>query len=332
MTLRLAITPGEPAGIGPDVVIQAAQTPCPAERVVFGDPDLLQARAKELGLPLNLIPLDTTSPPQQLPPSTLAFHALTLRCPVQAGNADARNSPYVMDTLRAATQACLEGHCDALVTGPVHKGLIHEAGIPFSGHTEFLAEYTQSEQVVMLLAAPGLRVALATTHLPLKEVAAAITPALLENILLVLDRDLARYFCKSRPHIFVCGLNPHAGDHGALGREEMDIIIPTLDRLRAKGLHITGPLSADTIFSDKNRQQADVFLAMYHDQGLPVLKSQGFGEAVNVTLGLNIIRTSVDHGTAFELAGTGRADNGSFHAATQMAITMCEHRHQHRNS
>lgn len=326
MTLRLAITPGEPAGIGPDIVIQAAQVPCQAERVVFCDPELLQARAKQLGLPLILKPLDTRSAPQQQPPSTLAFHALPLRCPVQAGKADARNSPYVMDTLRAATQACLDGYCSALITGPVHKGLINEAGIPFSGHTEFLAEYTGSQQVVMLLATPDLRVALATTHLPLKDVPAAITSGLLEDILLTLDKDLSHYFCKSRPHIFVCGLNPHAGDKGALGREEIDVIMPTLETLRAKGLHITGPLSADTIFSDKNRQQADVFLAMYHDQGLPVLKYHGFGEAVNVTLGLNIIRTSVDHGTAFDLAGTGRADTGSFHAATQMAIAMCEHR------
>ena len=211
------------------------------------------------------------------------------------------------------------------MTGPVNKGLIHAAGFEFHGHTEYLATKTGSPHVVMMLATPKLRIALATTHLPLRKVADAITPVLVENTIRVLHRDLARYFTTRVPRILVCGLNPHAGDQGALGQEEIQIIQPVIERLAKEGIAVSGPFSADTIFSASNLAQADVFLAMYHDQGLPVLKSQGFGEAVNVTLGLNIIRTSVDHGTAFELAGTGRADSGSLHQAIMMAHHMCLH-------
>lgn len=325
MTLRLAITPGEPAGIGPDILVQASQQSCAAERVAFCDPDLLRARATLLNLPLILQPFDPLSKPQPQPAGVLSVYPVALQHAVQPGKPDARHARYVLDTLTAATRACMNHHCHGLVTGPVHKGLMNEGGIRFSGHTEFLAEYTHSEQVVMMLAAPDLRVALATTHLPLREVPDAITGPHLEKILFTLDRDLKRYFCKTQPHIFVCGLNPHAGDNGVLGREEIEVITPVLDALRRQGLRITGPLSADTIFSGINRQQADVFLAMYHDQGLPVLKYHGFGEAVNVTLGLNIIRTSVDHGTAFDLAGTGHADPGSLDAAIRMALEMCSH-------
>lgn len=325
MTLRLAITPGEPAGIGPDILVQACQQACTAERVAFCDPELLRSRAALLKLPLTLQAYNPLSKPQPQPAGVLSVQPVSLQRMVEPGKPDAGHARYVLETLTAATQACMDYHCHGLVTGPVHKGLMNEGGIRFSGHTEFLAEYTHSEQVVMMLAAPGLRVALATTHLPLREVPDAITAPHLEKILRTLDRDLTRYFCKARPHIFVCGLNPHAGDNGALGREEIEVIAPTLESLRRHGLHITGPLSADTIFSNTNRQQADVFLAMYHDQGLPVLKYHGFAEAVNVTLGLNIIRTSVDHGTAFDLAGTGHADPGSFNAAIRMALEMCGH-------
>ena len=245
-----------------------------------------------------------------------------LAVPCQPGTLDQRNATYVLDTLRLAGEGCLAGHFSAVVTAPVHKGIINDAGVPFSGHTEFFAELTHTEQVVMMLACPGLRVALATTHLPLRAVADAITPSLLERVIGILQADLISKFGITAPRILVCGLNPHAGEDGHLGREELDIIIPTLNRLRAQGMDLVGPLPADTLFTPKHLDQADAVLAMYHDQGLPVLKHKGFGQAVNITLGMPIIRTSVDHGTALDLAGKGTANAGSLLVAMDTAAQM----------
>ena len=320
-TLKLALTPGEPAGIGPDLAIQLVQQPLPVELVAFADPTLLRERAARLGLPLSLIPHEPHRPPRLPNAGELSIAPTPLRTPAEAGRLDPANADYVLDTLRAATRACLAGEVTGLVTGPVHKGVINEAGIPFTGHTEFLAEFAGGYPV-MMLAAGHLRVALATTHLPLREVADAITPALLEQVCRILDHDLRARFRLARPRILVAGLNPHAGEGGHLGREEIDIIEPVLGRLRGEGLDLVGPLPADTLFTRDRLQHADAVLAMYHDQGLPVLKYAGFGEAVNITLGLPLLRTSVDHGTALELAGTGRARVDSLRQAVLMALTM----------
>jgi len=320
--LRIALTPGEPAGIGPDLCIQLAQREQAAELVAVADPDLLAARAEALGLPLTLRPFEPRAAARPGPAGTLTCQPVALRAPVRAGHLDPANAEYVLATLAAAVDGCLDGTFAALVTGPVHKGVINDAGIAFSGHTEFLAERTGTPRVVMMLTAPGLRVALATTHLPLAEVSAAITPRLLEEVVTVLDADLRRRFGIAEPRLLVCGLNPHAGEGGHLGREEVEVIAPTLERLRARGLHLMGPLPADTLFTPKYLEHADAVLAMYHDQGLPVLKHLGFGRAVNITLGLPIVRTSVDHGTALELAGRGGADVGSLAAALECALEL----------
>lgn len=320
MILRLAVTPGEPAGIGPDLIIQLVQNGYPHELVAYTDPDLLHQRAHQLGLPLRL--RQPADPPQPLDPGELAIHPLTLTAPAIAGQLNPANSPFVLQSLERATNDCARGHCAALVTGPVHKGVINDAGIAFSGHTEYLAALTHTANVVMLLATEGLRVALATTHLPLARVAQSITPQLLETVITILHRDLQTRFGLEQPRILVCGLNPHAGEGGHLGTEERDIITPTLDRLRAQGINLQGPLPADTLFTPQYLQQADAVLAMFHDQGLPVLKYVGFGQAVNITLGLPIIRTSVDHGTALSLAGSGQATGGSLRAALDYAVTM----------
>lgn len=322
MITRLAITPGDPAGIGPDIVIAIAQQQQSADLVVFADPELLLQRADQLNLALDIIPYDKTQAATILPARSLRVFPVPLKAPVTAGQPDRRNAPYVLDAINLATTACLDQYCDGLVTGPVHKGLINQAGFLFTGHTEYLAERTHSSRVVMMLATQGLRVALATTHLPLKDVSAAITPEILEQTIAVLHSELQRYFCSAPPVILVCGLNPHAGDHGALGSEEIDTIIPVLDKLRSQQINVLGPYPADTIFSPENMAKADIFLAMYHDQGLPILKYKGFSNAINVTLGLNIIRTSVDHGTAFELAGTGKATCHSLELAIATAIEM----------
>lgn len=327
---RIALTPGEPAGIGPDLLVTLAQEAHDAELVAVCDPALLAQRAARLGLPLVITPWQPDAPPRPQAAGTLTIlSAATLAAPVRPGRLDPANAPYVLATLAAACDGCLAGTFDALVTGPVHKGVINDAGVPFSGHTEFFAGRCGAEPVMMLTAPlpgpglrPMLRVALATTHLPLAAVPAAITRAGLTRVLLTLDRDLRRWFGLARPRILVCGLNPHAGEGGHLGREEQDCIIPVLDELRGRGLDLDGPLPADTAFVPARLAAADVVLAMYHDQGLPVLKHQGFGEAVNVTLGLPIIRTSVDHGTALDLAGTGRADRGSLRAALALALEM----------
>lgn len=323
---RLAITAGEPAGIGPDLCVQIAQQGHAQELVVVADPDLLTERAKQLRLPLQLKQYCAEQKPQPTAPGTLTVCPVKLQAPARPGKLDTSNAAYVLETLTRATEGCLSQEFDAMVTAPVHKGVINDAGFAFTGHTEFLEQLTQSKKVVMMLATTELRVALVTTHLPLKEVAEAITPALLTEIIEVLDRDLRQSFGLQAPRILVAGLNPHAGEGGHLGREELEIIEPTLDALRSKGIYLTGPLPADTLFTPKHLDKADAVLAMYHDQGLPVLKFQGFGRAANITLGMPIIRTSVDHGTALDLAGTGQADMGSLLTAIEYAGLMAQHR------
>jgi 4-hydroxythreonine-4-phosphate dehydrogenase len=322
---RIAITPGEPAGIGADLLIQLVQQPQPQQLIAIADPALLQQRARELRLPLTLVPYDPSRPPASTAATQLGIVPITMGRPAIAGQLDAANAPYVLECLRQAAQGCLQKEFAALVTGPVHKGIINDAGLPFTGHTEYLAELTGTPKVVMLLTAPGMRVALVTTHLPLREVADAITQENLRTTLTILDQELRRRFGLARPRISVLGLNPHAGEGGHLGKEELEVIIPVLQQLREAGLDLTGPLPADTAFDPHRLEQTDVFLAMYHDQGLPVLKHYGFGQAVNVTLGLPIIRTSVDHGTALELAGTGRSQTGSLRAAIVTAVEMAAH-------
>ena len=321
-TARLAITAGEPAGIGPDLCMMLAQHPSPCERVIIADPQLLRDRAQQLGLPVELLPFDPDALPVAQAAGQLHVLPVTLGTACTPGQLDAGNSAYVLETLRLAGEGALSGLFDAIVTAPVHKGIINEAGVPFSGHTEFFAEQTATDQVVMMLACPGLRVALATTHLPLRQVADAITGPLIERVVRILHSDLVNKFGLSDPRILVCGLNPHAGEDGHLGREELDIIIPALERLRSEGIQLIGPLPADTLFTPKHLDHADAVLAMYHDQGLPVLKHKGFGNAVNITLGMPIIRTSVDHGTALDLAGTGQANPGSLQVALDTAIQM----------
>lgn len=319
---RIVITPGEPAGIGPDLCIMLAQRDHDAELVIAADPALMEMRAKQLRLSLTLDSFNPQLAPQPHKRSTLHCLPVNLGKPVTCGKADPGNAAYVLECLRHAVSGCQQGVFDALVTGPVHKGVINDAGIAFSGHTEFLAEITHTPQVVMMLLTEGLRVALATTHLPLKEVCAAISAPSLENTVRILHRDLRARFGIETPRILVCGLNPHAGEGGHLGREEQEIIEPVLTELRSEGMMLTGPLPADTLFIPKYLDHADAVLAMYHDQGLPVLKYKGFGTAVNITLGLPIIRTSVDHGTALELAGSGRIDTGSMEAALALAIEI----------
>ena len=319
---RVVITPGEPAGIGPDLTVQLAQRDWPVELVVCADGELLRHRAAQLGLPLTLRDYQPGIAAQPQQAGSLTLLQVNTAQAVIAGELAVANSHYVLATLARACDGCLNGEFAALITGPVHKGVINDAGIPFTGHTEFFADRAGGNRVVMMLATEELRVALATTHLPLKDVAAAITRDSLHEVITILHRDMQQKFGLPHPHIFVCGLNPHAGESGHMGREEIDTIIPALDELRQQGIQLTGPLPADTLFQPKYLQHADAVLAMYHDQGLPVLKFQGFGRAVNITLGLPFIRTSVDHGTALELAGLGQAEPGSFITALNLAITM----------
>ncbi|MEK8081777.1 4-hydroxythreonine-4-phosphate dehydrogenase PdxA [Pseudomonas sp. XK-1] len=322
-----ALTPGEPAGIGPDLCLLLARAAQPHALVAIASRTLLAERAQQLGLNIQLLDVGPGNWPQQpAPPASLYVWDTPLGTPVQAGQLDQSNAAYVLETLSRAGQGCLDGHFAGMITAPVHKGVINQAGIAFSGHTEFLAELTATEQVVMMLATHGLRVALVTTHLPLKDVAAAITPERLARVTRILDHDLRTKFGIPRPRILVCGLNPHAGEGGHLGREEIEIIEPTLEQLRGEGIELIGPLPADTLFTPKHLEHCDAVLAMYHDQGLPVLKYKGFGAAVNVTLGLPIIRTSVDHGTALDLAGTGRIDSGSLQVALETAYQMAASR------
>ncbi len=318
----LALTAGEPAGIGPDLCVQMAQQSLPCKLVVIADSALLLARAQQLKLPLKLIDISTIAPSQHQIGS-LQVLPVPLTEPAIPGTLNPANAHYVLATLRKAVEGCRSGQFDGMVTAPVHKGVINDAGISFTGHTEYLAELTQS-QVVMMLVGGDMRVTLATTHLPLKDVAAAITADSIEKKLRIIHQDLITRFMLNKPHIAVAGLNPHAGESGHLGREEIDIIIPVLNKLRAEGMHLTGPVPADTLFNPAQLQQVDCVFTMYHDQGLPVLKHASFGGGVNVTLGLPIIRTSVDHGTALELAATGRAHAGSLLAAIEMAIQLAK--------
>lgn len=319
---RVVITPGEPAGIGPDLVVQLAQRSWPVELVICADASVLEARAKQLKLPLTLLPYQAENAPLPQQAGTLTLLPVPLRTPVVPGQLSTENGHYVVKTLARACDGCLSGEFAALITGPVHKGVINDAGVAFTGHTEFFEERSHSAKVVMMLATEELRVALATTHLPIKAVSEAITPDLLRDVIAILHHDLRTKFGIADPHVLVCGLNPHAGEGGHMGMEEIDTIIPVLDEMRAQGMNLSGPLPADTLFQPKYLDHADAVLAMYHDQGLPVLKYQGFGRGVNITLGLPFIRTSVDHGTALDLAGQGKADVGSFITALNLAIKM----------
>ncbi|EAQ98019.2 4-hydroxythreonine-4-phosphate dehydrogenase [Congregibacter litoralis KT71] len=318
---RLAISAGEPAGIGPDIVLAAAQRDWPAELVVIADQDMLAARAELLGLTVNLRPYDAAAIQTSRGHSLSIIHE-PLAVPAQPALADSANAGSVLAALKRATQGCMSGEFDAMVTAPVNKAVIADSGVPFSGHTEYLAELTASDQVVMLLAAKELRVALATTHIPLSQVPESINPPLLLNVLRVMDADLKSKFGIVDPQISVLGLNPHAGEGGHLGMEDIEVIIPALKQAKSEGIQVSGPWPADTAFNPRLSPQTDAYLAMYHDQGLPVLKFASFGAAVNITLGLPIIRTSVDHGTAFDLAGTGKADPGSFFAAVESAMEL----------
>ena len=317
----LALTAGEPAGIGPELCLQLALEIRMAGIVVVASQPLLEARAQQMDLPVVLHPWRPGEAPRMEAGHVSVLHVEGCASH-QAGRPDPASSAYVLKTLEIAGNGCLGGDFDGMVTAPVHKGVINDAGIPFSGHTEFLQELCGVRRVVMMLATEQLRVALVTTHLPLKNVSAAITPERLSQVTRILDADLKRFFGIEKPRILVAGLNPHAGEGGYLGREEIETIEPTLDKLRGEGMSLTGPLPADTLFTPLWLGQADAVLAMYHDQGLPVLKFQGFGRAVNITLGLPIVRTSVDHGTALDLAGTGRADSGSLHTAIKVGEQM----------
>ncbi|MEQ1620529.1 MAG: 4-hydroxythreonine-4-phosphate dehydrogenase PdxA [Methylococcales bacterium] len=318
---RIALTPGEPGGIGPDLSLQLAQEALPCEVVTIASPHLLQQRAEQLGLSVQIKAFDASLPASPQTAGTMTVLPIELLEPVISGQLNVANSRYVLKSLTKAVKGCLDGLFDGMVTGPVHKGVINDAGFAFSGHTEFIAEMTGGHPV-MMLATPGLRVALVTTHLPLSDVSGAITHARLRAVINTLDRDLRIRFGIEKPAILVCGLNPHAGEGGHLGREEIEIIEPVLESFRKQGVNLIGPLPADTLFTPKYLESADAVLAMYHDQGLPVLKYKGFGQAVNITLGLPIVRTSVDHGTALDLAGTGRASISSLQYALQTALTM----------
>jgi 4-hydroxythreonine-4-phosphate dehydrogenase len=325
---RIALTCGEPAGIGPDLCIQLAQQQQQAQLVAIAAPELLEARASQLALPLELIQFDATKAVQPALPGQLYVlpHALTQS--VQAGQLNSANSRYVLDTLQTALDDSLSGDFDAIVTAPVHKGVINDAGYDFSGHTEFFADGAGVSKVVMMLATNTLRVALATTHLPLTQVSSAITRDSLTQIIRIIDTSLKQQFGIAQPRIAVCGLNPHAGEGGYLGHEEIDTIQPVIDTFLQQGIAVSGAWPADTIFNQDKLADYDVVLAMYHDQGLPVLKHHGFGKAVNVTLGLPFIRTSVDHGTALDLAGSGRASATSLQAAVDMALVMANSKAQ----
>lgn len=319
----LLVTSGEPAGVGPDLCLALVNHAYPM--VILADKSLLTDRAAQLGLPLLLRDYEPGVP---LVPAANTLTVLSHLCPdaVTAGALNPNNASYVMQMLATGAERCLSGEFAALITAPVHKAVMNEAGFAFTGHTEFFADLCQANRVVMMLACPGMKVALATTHLPLRFVPSAITQSLLIDVIRTLYIALKRDFGLPRPNICVAGLNPHAGESGYLGSEEIEVITPALEALRREGIDTSGPFPADTLFVGERARGCDVFLAMYHDQGLPVLKYAGFGQAVNVTLGLPIIRTSVDHGTALSLAGTGRAESSSLVAAVEMAIFMVKQR------
>jgi 4-hydroxythreonine-4-phosphate dehydrogenase len=318
----IIVTAGEPSGIGADIILQLANKTWSVPLVICCDKKLLMKRIQLLNLDIQLVDYDSSIPVQSTVTGVLTVANLALKTISEAGVLNKNNAQYVLDTLSFANQGCLSGQFSAVVTAPVHKGIINEAGIVFSGHTEFFAEQSNTDLVVMMLATTGLRVALVTTHLPLKDISDAITEVRLTHIINILNKELQIKYDIPTPRIYVCGLNPHAGEGGHMGREEIETIEPTLEKLRLQGLDLVGPLPADTLFQEKYLKDADAVLAMYHDQGLPVLKYKGFGKAVNITLGLPYIRTSVDHGTALDLAATGKADAGSLMCAVDEAIMM----------
>lgn len=319
---RLILTCGEPAGIGPDLCIDIAGRTWPCELIVAADIEVLRARSQQLKKPLTFLPYAPDDEPAEHRAGTVRVLHVPVAAAVRPGRLDRANARHVLQLLDRAIDGCVSGEFAAMVTAPVQKSVINDAGIKFSGHTEYLAERTGGAHPVMMLANGSLRVALATTHLPLKDVSAAITVELLQEVLRIVDRDLRTRFAIPAPRILVCGLNPHAGEAGHLGREEIEVIAPALDALRGTGMQLIGPAPADTAFTASMLRQADAVLAMFHDQGLPVIKYAGFENAVNVTLGLPIIRTSVDHGTALSLAGTGTADSSSLAAAIDMALQL----------
>jgi len=319
---RLILTCGEPAGIGPDLCIDIAGRAWPCELIVAGDTEVLQARAQQLRKPVSFLPYQPGDARTEHRAGTLRVLHVPVASTVRPGQLDRANARHVLQLLDRAIDGCMSGEFAAMVTAPVQKSVINDAGIKFWGHTEYLAERTGGAHPVMMLASGSLRVALATTHLPLKNVSAAITRDLLHKVLRIVDHDLRTRFAIPTPRIIVCGLNPHAGESGHLGREEIEVIAPAIDALRGTGMQLIGPVPADTAFTTHMLKQADAVLAMFHDQGLPVLKYASFGHAVNVTLGLPIVRTSVDHGTALDLAGTGAADPGSLLAAVRLAIDL----------
>lgn len=323
---RIALTSGEPAGIGPDLCVLLAQHQQQCQLVIFSDPKLIRVRAEKLGLTVKLKEVDLSHAPKPSQKGELYYLPIDLVDDVCVGELNAKNSTYVVNMLQRALDGCSQYEFDAVVTAPVHKGIINEAGYDFTGHTEFFADGAGVDQVVMMLATEHLRVALATTHLPLNQVSQAITQASLNQVIDIIDTSMKQQFNLSSPHIAVCGLNPHAGENGYLGREEIDVISPIIEKMKGEGVNLSGPWPADTIFVQEKSDDYDVVLAMYHDQGLPVLKHQGFGKAVNVTLGLPFIRTSVDHGTALDLAGTGNIKITSLQAAIDMALSMASSR------
>ena len=329
---RIAITSGEPAGIGLDLCVLLAYQAIDAEIIIIADPTALAGRAEQLGLVIQTNSFDKNKALQvHAGDGSITLIPIKTEEDVLAGQLNPSNGAYVIEMLSTATDGCLSGLFDAMVTAPVHKGIINQAGMAFTGHTEFLAEQSNTSQVVMMLVGGGMRVALATTHLPLTKVSAAITKETLTKTIRILHTDLVNKFGIQHPRIMVAGLNPHAGEGGYLGDEEIKTITPVLDQLRNEGLDLIGPLPADTMFSEKNIAQTDAFLAMYHDQGLAVLKHASFGEGVNVTLGLPFIRTSVDHGTALDLAGTGNIEIGSLLAAIQLAIDLASTKNTHQS-
>ena len=323
LPIRIAVTPGEPAGIGPDLMIMLSRQQWDAQMVIFADRNMMAQRAVQLGVALEIIPFEPGLDIVQQAGQMIVYH-IPVEVDVVAGKLDSGNGQYVVETLRQACEENMLGNFDAVVTGPVHKGIINKAGVSFSGHTEYFAQQSNTADVVMMLATDGLRVCLATTHIPLAYVSKAITPERIDKVVRIINTDLKLKFGIDEPTIYVCGLNPHAGEDGHLGTEEIQIITPTLDVLRSQGINLIGPLPADTIFQPKYLEKADAVLAMYHDQGLPVLKFKGFGNSVNITLGLPFVRTSVDHGTAADLAGSGDVDAGSMKRAINKAIKLAK--------
>lgn len=330
---HIVVTSGEPAGIGLDLCCALAQQPFDATLLIIADQTALLERAGMLGVNLAIHSYaENEPPPLHAGQGRLTVLHQSTSKPVKPGQLDPANSAYVLNTLTTAIHGCQQGKFDGMVTCPVHKGVINDSGISFTGHTEFLAEQTNTSHVVMMLVGGGLRVALATTHLPLRAVSAAITQESLEQTLRILHQDLVARFGITQPRILIAGLNPHAGESGYLGTEEITTIAPVLEKLRHEGMQLQGPLPADTLFTPHHLKQADCVLAMYHDQGLPVLKYASFGEGVNVTLGLPIIRTSVDHGTALDLAGSGNANPGSLFSAIRLAIELAQQKQANAHS